>query len=250
MLFGDADVETALRKAFREQVQPGAIGHRGGDGDDLVVMLGLFDQALRKHFGVAWRIGRRLFLLTRDDVEFCAGVAPVRRFLSGVIALALLRQGMDQDRAVGAVFDGAKNRQKLIHVVAIDRTDIGKAKLFKQRAANGHRFDHFFRPPRAFAEWRGQQRGCGFGGVLQILKRLTRIDARKIGAEGANRRRNGHLIVVQDDNQPFAKAARVVHRLERHASAHRSIADHRNAVAGVGAKFSRHRKAKRGGDRG
>jgi hypothetical protein len=48
MLLGDAHVEAALREPLREQVQPGAVGHRGGDGDDPVVALGLADQARAK----------------------------------------------------------------------------------------------------------------------------------------------------------------------------------------------------------
>ena len=37
VLLGDADVESAVGKARFEQVEPGAGGHGGGDGDDLVV---------------------------------------------------------------------------------------------------------------------------------------------------------------------------------------------------------------------
>src|SRR3546814_6305019 len=54
-------VETAVREAPGEQVEPGARRHRGRDGDDLVVMFGLGDQALGEHLGIARRprqIGR------------------------------------------------------------------------------------------------------------------------------------------------------------------------------------------------
>ena len=46
VLLGDADVEAALGKALGEQVEPGAGRHGGGDGDDLLVVLGLGDQRL------------------------------------------------------------------------------------------------------------------------------------------------------------------------------------------------------------
>jgi hypothetical protein len=56
MLFGNPHIEsTASGKRPREQVQPGAIRHRRGDGDDLVVPLGLGDQALREDLGIAAR---------------------------------------------------------------------------------------------------------------------------------------------------------------------------------------------------
>ncbi len=47
MLLGNPDVEAALRKALGEQVEPGAVRHRRGDRHDLVIRLGLADQALR-----------------------------------------------------------------------------------------------------------------------------------------------------------------------------------------------------------
>ena len=46
VLLGDADVEAAVGKFLGEQVEPGARRHRGGDGDDLVVLPRLLDQAL------------------------------------------------------------------------------------------------------------------------------------------------------------------------------------------------------------
>src|SRR6476646_1306244 len=39
MLFGNADVERALREGLVEDVDTGAGRHRGGDADDLVVLL-------------------------------------------------------------------------------------------------------------------------------------------------------------------------------------------------------------------
>ena len=52
MLLGDADIEGALREFLGEEIEPGAGRHGGGDGDDLVVLARLFDQALGKDLGV------------------------------------------------------------------------------------------------------------------------------------------------------------------------------------------------------
>ena len=58
---------------------------------------------------------------------------------------------------------------------------------------------------------------------------------RQIGAEGADRRRDRHVVVIQDDDQARLSArAGVVHRLVGHAGAHRAIADHRDHIALVG----------------
>ena len=45
VLLGDADVEAAVGKFLGEQVEAGARRHRRGDGDDLVVLPRLLDQA-------------------------------------------------------------------------------------------------------------------------------------------------------------------------------------------------------------
>ena len=39
MLLGDADIEEAVGKFLREEIEAGAGGHRGGDGDDARILL-------------------------------------------------------------------------------------------------------------------------------------------------------------------------------------------------------------------
>ena len=56
VLLGDADVEGAVREALGEQVEAGARRHGGGDGDDLVVVLGVLDQLVGEHLAVAGRV--------------------------------------------------------------------------------------------------------------------------------------------------------------------------------------------------
>ena len=48
VLLGDADIEHAAREAGGELVEAGARRHGGGDGDDLLVLLGLADQRLAR----------------------------------------------------------------------------------------------------------------------------------------------------------------------------------------------------------
>ncbi len=83
VLLGDPDIEGALRKGLPEEIEARARGHGGGDGDDLVVCLGLALQAFGENLGVARRIGRRLRLLASDDVEFLHAVILVGAGLGG-----------------------------------------------------------------------------------------------------------------------------------------------------------------------
>src|SRR3546814_6108317 len=53
---------------------------------------------------------------------------------------------------------------------------------------------------------------------------------RQIGAHGADRRRNRHVVVVEDDDQPRIGRTGIVHRLIGHAGRHGAVADHADDV--------------------
>ncbi len=99
VLLGDADVEGAVRERLAEQVEPGAGRHRGGDGDDLVVLARLLDQALGEHLGVGSArsaCGLACAPVTTSNLTtpwYLSADALGRR-----VALALLRHDVDQDR--------------------------------------------------------------------------------------------------------------------------------------------------------
>ena len=68
--------------------------------------------------------------------------------------------------------------------------------------------------------------------------------------ERAHRRRNRHVVVVQDDQQAnLVGDAGVVQRLEGHAGGHRAVADHGDAVARLALAARRHRHAQGRRDR-
>ena len=60
----------ARRKFLLEQIDASAGRHRGGDRDDAVVLPGFADQAFAEHLLVGRRLGVRLVLLARENVEF------------------------------------------------------------------------------------------------------------------------------------------------------------------------------------
>ena len=138
MLLGDADVEGALGEALAEQVQPGARGHGRGDGEDLVVGLGLADQRLGEDLGVAGRVALGLGLLAGDHVELGHRVVLVLGGLGRGIALALVGDHVHQHRAVGDVAHVLQHRHQVVHVVAVDRADVVEAQLLEEGAAGGH----------------------------------------------------------------------------------------------------------------
>ena len=231
MLLGNAHVEAAAGVAFGEKIKAGAVGHGGCHGADLVVLGGLSQQAVGKNAGVAGCVGGGLLLLARHHVELGRGMAPVARGFGRAIALALLRLDVDQDRPRRALMNGAQHGQQLVHVVPVDRAKVGKAEVLEQGAADRHALEHILGAFRAFAERFGQQAHRALGGGFEVLKRRFGVKAAEVARHRAHGRGDGHLIVVEDDDQAFLQIARVVERLIGHARAHRAVADHGDRVA-------------------
>ena len=250
VLFGNAHVKAAARKTLGKQVQASAIRHGRRHGDDLVAARRLVDQRIGKDAGIAGRVGLGLDLHPGQHVELRRGMALVGGGLGRGIALALFRQHMDQHRPGGPCLHRAQHRQQLVQIMPVDRAHIGKAQLFKQRAAHGNAFQHLLGAARTFLKRLGQQAQRAFGSRFQILKRRFSIQPREIGRQRPHRRGNRHLVVVQDHEQPFFQMAGVVQRLEGHAGRHRAVADHRDPVARIAAQIGGHLEAQRRRDRG
>ena len=60
--------------------------------------------------------------------------------------------------------------------------------------------------------------------------------------------RDGHLVVVEDDDEPTPQASRLVQRLEGHAAAEGSVADDGHDMLGASLQVPGHGHAQRGGD--
>src|SRR3546814_9799806 len=82
-----------------ELVQTSARRHGRGDGADRGIALRLGNQGLGKNICIAWRPWRSLGLLAAYHVEFLHAVIFVLRSFCGRIALALLRDDVDQARS-------------------------------------------------------------------------------------------------------------------------------------------------------
>src|SRR5690606_20623449 len=85
--------------------------------------------------GVGRRVAGDGGLLAGDDVEPADAVELVSRFLRRLVALALLGDDMDEDRAVARVADIAQHRQQMVELVTVDRADIVEAELLEEIAA-------------------------------------------------------------------------------------------------------------------
>jgi predicted RNA-binding protein with TRAM domain len=125
--------------------------------------------------------------------------------------------------AMRAGIDGAQNGQQLFHVMAINRTDIGKPQFLEEGTADGHALEHFLRAACALLERFGQKGHHPFGRRFQFLKRRAGIYAAEIGGQGADRGCNRHLVVVQDNQQFAVLDACVIQRVKGHAGRQRAV---------------------------
>ena len=162
MLLGNADVERAMRERLLEDIDAGARRHRRGHRDDAIVLARFLDEAFAEHLGVGRRIGLRLGLLAGGDVELDDAVILVGRLLGGLVALALLRHDVDQDRPFLGVAHVLEHRQEVIEVVTVDWADVIEAELFEHRAAGQEAAREFLGAQRlrSPAPWAGARANC------------------------------------------------------------------------------------------
>ena len=241
MLFGDANVERPVGIGAAEEIEPGARRHRRGDRDDFFVARGFRDQRVGEHPGIGRRVGLGLGLGAGDHVKGVHAVIFVVGRFGGRVALSLLGDHMDQHRAIGHVADIFQNRQQVVEVVAVDRPDIEKAQLLEQRAAGPEAAAVFFGQARLVVPELGQPPRELLGRRADRTVGLAGDQARQIGRHRAGRRRDRHVVVVEDDDQPRMQGAGVVHGFIGHARRHRAVADHRDdAIVAMG-QIARHR---------
>ena len=251
MLLGDPDIEHPVGKPRPDLVEPGAGRHRCRDRDNPVIRLRRGHQPLRKHRRVAWRVADRFLLRAGNDVEFRNSVIFFGGRAGKGMALALFGHHMNQHRPTRVpVANVFQHRQKMRHVMAVNRPDMKKAKLAEHRIATDQITCRLAGAPRRAFDL-GRKAACHL--AHQITDRVERLrcdQTRQIAAHRADRLRDRHVIVVQNDDQPRIRGAGIVHPLERHAGAHRAVTNHRDNVTPMSLKVASHSHAEPGGNRG
>ena len=212
-----------------------------------LIGLGLGDQRVGEDLGVARRAGRGLHLLAGDDVELDHAVVLVGAGLGRGVALALLGHHMQQDRAVQfGVAQVAQHRQQMLQVVPVDRADIVEAQFLEQRPAGQQAAGVFVGPLGGALDRRREAPRQLRHHLAQRQEGAGGDDLRQVGAHRADRRRDRHVVVVEDDDQPGLVGAGIVHGLIGHARAHRAVADDGDDVARIALQVARHRHAEAG----
>ena len=240
MLFGDPDVEGSLRERLAEYVETRAARHRCGDRDDALVAARHLHQGFSEDLGVRRRRGLRLDLGSRRNIELGDAVASVAGQFGGAVTLSLPGDGVDEDRAQFEVAGPFQNRQELVEIMPVDRPHVMKSHLLEHggRSAARHQFDLGHRRlPELLAVFPSAPAVPRFGQSAEIVRHRP------------HRRRNRHPIVVQNDDEPALRGARIVQRLIGHAGGQRTIADDGGDPVASASEVPDDSHAEGGGDR-
>ena len=134
--------------------------------------------------------------------------------------------------------------------MAVDGADVIKAHLLEQRAAGQHAAGVDLGAPCGIAQLTRELVGQLLRQMAHLAVGLGRDQARQVGAHGAHRGRDRHVVVVEDDDQTAVRGPGVVHRLIGHTRRHGAVADDGDHVVVGARKVARHGVAERRRDRG
>ena len=205
--------------------QPCAVHHGGGNGADPVVLLGQVQQLMAEHGGKA--LPRRFQGLSGLHIEGAHAVVLPRLLLGVGVSLSLDGVHVQQHRPAHIPGQHQHLGQGL-HIVAVHGTHIGKAHVFKHRAAGQQGFfqGRFHIVAHGVHPLAGLAAGEHLAIApleLVILRRAAQPG--QVPGQAAHVGVDGHAVVVEDHDQRLAAGSGVVEPLEAQTAAHGAVAD-------------------------
>src|SRR5262245_8423900 len=99
----------------------------------------------------------------------------------------------------------------MVEIVTVNRADIVESKLLEQGAAGPETACELLGPASFLLEefWKVSREL--FADIAQRPIRLAGDEPCQIRGHGANRRRNRHVVIVQNNDQPLVARAGIVH---------------------------------------
>ena len=228
-----ADVKESVRESRGEAGKPRAIAHCRRQRDNPRILCRDFAKRVaeglapsrrrRRLLPVGWK--REIHDVGRRGPGERPDAMPRRRvLLGGAVAVALLRDDVEKDRAV-LLLRGGERRDERCEVVAVDRAEIVEAELLEPDVAEHHRLEAVLDPVHDPVEEREAERAANLlGDVLRTVVAYARREATKPLRDAPGRLRYRHVVVVKDDDKPLCRRRAVVERLETRAVRKRRVA--------------------------
>ena len=226
MLLGDAHVKEAFRKSLGKVVSARAFRHGRGNGHDGFIFSGKLNQCLAEDFRIGGRRPGFGDLVASSDVEGAGAMKLVWVNLRRLVALAL--GGDDVDQHGTCFFFGRRQHwQKGFDVVAVHRPQVFEAQIFKHGFRHHSVFQPAFHPVDELQHLIpvGQASQPAFYVAFQLVVGLPGPQLVQILGHGSHVFGDGHVVVVEDDDEPSLGVAYVVESFKGHATGHGAVAD-------------------------
>ena len=156
----------------------------------------------------------------------------ISRSFSGSIALALAGDDMQQDRTI-VIPRSRQHTNHFINVMPVKRTGIGDPEIIEHgRTVN--------------------EAGQAFLGDTSIARCLIRHEGtqlRQIFGQSTGRRRNRHVIVIENDHHAALLRPDIVETFEGHAGRHGAVTDNRHHLVVALHEITTSREAEPGRNR-
>ena len=231
VLFRNAHVHKPFRKDLGEAVEARSLGHCRRNGKELFLPLPQFHHGLAEDLGVGGRFrGRGLFGRTGGNLKASHAVIVSRVFLCGCVALPFHGEHVHQDGPLQMIhvlegFDQA------IQAVSLDGAHILELESFEEHAGGEKGKKRIFASPEK-GEDVFAHAGNRFEEIFKLFPEVDKPSARHPPAqerrEGTHIGRDGHGVVVENDDEVLLCVPSLIQPFESHSRRCGPIPDHRD----------------------
>ncbi len=226
MLLGNTNIKEMILMRLGKNIQAGAVRHRSSNTHDFIVGISQLAQGFTKNLGIAYGCIRISNLFAGSNIKRSGTVELIGAFLGRLIALALFRQHVYHNRSVN-LFGSLQNIQQALQIMTINRSQISKAQLFKNRSRHHQVLYAAFQAADSLqhitAEFHIFEPALNiiFNFVIGFAcTQLVQIFTHRAHVFG-----NRHFVIVEHNNHILMQHTGVIQRFESHTAGHGAVTD-------------------------
>ena len=226
MLLSNTNIKEMVLMRLGKNVQAGAVRHCSRNTHDFIVGIGKLSQGFTKNLGVAYRCIRISNLFAGSNIKGAGTVELIGAFFGRLVALALFRQHVYHNRSVN-LFGSLQYIQQAIQIMSVNRSQISKAQLFKNRSRHHQVFYAALQAADSLqhitAEFHIFEPALNI--IFNFIIGFACTQLIKIFTHRTHVFGNRHFVIVEHDNHILMQHTGVVQRLKSHTAGHGAVAD-------------------------